>query len=73
MTTKLPASTRKSNGAKRPSNRIQDGSYGFCERCEELIPAKRLDALPWARLCVTCQSGTEAEARQGEVELHSAA
>jgi len=41
--------------------RIEDGSYGLCERCEEPIPAKRLDALPWARMCVHCQSATEAE------------
>jgi DnaK suppressor protein len=41
--------------------RIEDGSYGLCERCEEPIPAKRLDALPWARMCVHCQSAMEAE------------
>jgi DnaK suppressor protein len=53
--------------------RIADGSYGECERCDEPIPAKRLDALPWARLCVKCQSAAEAEARQGETIFHSAA
>jgi len=54
-------------------DRIEQGSYGLCERCEEQIPAKRLDALPWARLCVKCQSATEAEAHQGGAEFHSAA
>ncbi len=53
-------------------DRIAEGSYGWCERCEEPIPAKRLDALPWARLCVHCQSATEAEAHQGQT-FHSAA
>jgi DnaK suppressor protein len=53
--------------------RIEEGSYGYCERCEEPIPAKRLDALPWARMCVKCQSATEAEACQGGAESHSAA
>ena len=53
--------------------RTEQGSYGFCERCEEPIPAKRLDALPWARMCVSCQYAIEAEARQGGVEFHSAA
>ena len=52
--------------------RIEDGEYGSCERCEEPIPAKRLDALPWARMCVSCQSAIEAEERQGQ-PLHSAA
>lgn len=41
--------------------RIEDGSYGLCERCDEPIPPKRLEALPWARLCVKCQSAVESE------------
>ena len=47
-------------------DRIEDGDYGRCERCEEPIPAKRLDAVPWARMCVECQSAIEAEVRQGQ-------
>ncbi len=35
--------------------RIGDGSYGFCENCEEAIAPRRLDAVPWARYCVQCQ------------------
>jgi DnaK suppressor protein len=53
-------------------DRIEEGSYGQCERCEEQIPARRLDALPWARMCVTCQSAMEAEAQQGRT-FHTAA
>jgi RNA polymerase-binding transcription factor DksA len=34
--------------------RMAAGSYGICEVCEELIPLKRLDAIPEARLCVGC-------------------
>jgi DnaK suppressor protein len=52
--------------------RVAEGSYGSCERCEEPIPAKRLDALPWARMCVTCQSAAEAEAHPGQT-FHTAA
>ena len=36
-------------------DRIHSGDYGVCLACEEPIPAKRLQALPWARYCVTCQ------------------
>ncbi|MCL4781497.1 MAG: TraR/DksA family transcriptional regulator [Bryobacterales bacterium] len=36
-------------------NRIHDGSYGECLRCEEPIPVKRLNAVPWAIYCVRCQ------------------
>lgn len=53
--------------------RIEEGSYGRCERCDEQIPAKRLDALPWARMCVQCQSAIEAEAHQGGTTFHNAA
>jgi RNA polymerase-binding transcription factor len=35
--------------------RIEDGEYGKCVRCEEALPDKRLDAVPWARHCVRCQ------------------
>lgn len=40
--------------------RIEQGAYGFCEQCESPIQPKRLDAVPWARLCINCQSQTEA-------------
>jgi len=53
-------------------DRIEEGIYGQCERCDEPIAAKRLDALPWARMCVHCQSSTETKAHQGRT-LHSAA
>jgi DnaK suppressor protein len=36
-------------------DRIEAGDYGVCLSCEEPIPAKRLEALPWAKFCVTCQ------------------
>jgi len=36
-------------------DRIQSGDYGVRLSCEEQIPPKRLQALPWARYCVTCQ------------------
>ncbi|MHC4725380.1 MAG: TraR/DksA family transcriptional regulator [Planctomycetota bacterium] len=35
-------------------NRIEEGTYGICEIGGELIPKQRLEAIPWARLCVGC-------------------
>ncbi len=35
--------------------RIEAAEYGKCVRCEEVLPEKRLDAVPWARHCVRCQ------------------
>lgn len=43
--------------------RIQDGSYGICESCESEIAPGRLEALPFTRLCVSCQSEREKEAK----------
>src|ERR1700675_3271076 len=36
-------------------DRITTGDYGVCLSCEKAIPPKRLQALPWAKYCVTCQ------------------
>jgi len=43
--------------------RIEEGSYGICESCEGEIAPARLDALPFTRLCVSCQSEREREAK----------
>ncbi|NCF25467.1 MAG: TraR/DksA family transcriptional regulator [Gammaproteobacteria bacterium] len=39
--------------------RIDEGSYGNCERCEEPVDPRRLDADPTARLCIDCASRSE--------------
>ncbi len=35
-------------------SRLEDGTYGICEHCQKAIPEERLNALPFARRCVTC-------------------
>lgn len=37
--------------------KIEQGTYGICEKCGEPIPQERLKALPHASLCVRCKSG----------------
>jgi RNA polymerase-binding transcription factor len=44
-------------------NKLDDGSFGSCERCGETIGDKRLEALPFARYCITCQRVVEEEER----------
>jgi DnaK suppressor protein len=39
--------------------RISDGTFGQCMVCEEEIGAKRLDAIPWTRYCISCQESAE--------------
>jgi len=36
----------------RALEKLDDGSYGTCDVCGRPIPQGRLDALPWAVLCV---------------------
>ena len=43
--------------------KIEDGSFGSCERCGEPIGEKRLEALPFARHCIDCQRVVEQEER----------
>jgi len=39
--------------------RIDDGTYGICTSRGEQIPVERLEALPWATLCIDCQRDRE--------------
>jgi DnaK suppressor protein len=36
-------------------HRIDAGTYGSCQQCEQEIPEKRLEVEPWARHCIRCQ------------------
>jgi len=39
--------------------RIEDGTYGQCDECGAKIPKQRLNAIPYATLCVKCASAVE--------------
>ncbi len=39
--------------------RIEARRYGTCAVCEEDMNTKRLEAVPWARLCLACQEKQE--------------
>jgi DnaK suppressor protein len=38
---------------------MREGSYGDCAHCGETIPLARLQALPYATLCIRCQRESE--------------
>jgi DnaK suppressor protein len=42
---------------------IENGEYGICAACEEPINEKLLLLMPFALLCVRCQSEIERQAR----------
>ncbi|MFH1837156.1 MAG: TraR/DksA family transcriptional regulator [Candidatus Omnitrophota bacterium] len=39
--------------------RVDDGSYGKCDLCGDIIPKQRLKAMPQAECCITCQEKRE--------------
>ena len=42
--------------------RIGDDEFGMCERCGDMISKTRLDAVPWATRCISCQELADLEA-----------
>lgn len=39
--------------------KISDGTYGTCESCQKRIKKARLEAIPYARFCISCQENQE--------------
>ena len=39
--------------------RIENGTYGTCARCATAIVPERLEAYPWASLCIDCKREAE--------------
>ncbi len=44
--------------------RIEQGSYGHCEECDETIGEKRLENQPWTTLCITHAEEQERESQK---------
>ena len=43
--------------------RIENRKYGVCARCSKKIPRERLEAIPYALLCIDCKSSEERRTR----------
>lgn len=39
--------------------RIEDEEYGLCLNCKKPIQERRLEVIPWARYCLSCQELVE--------------
>jgi DnaK suppressor protein len=48
--------------------RMRSGHYGKCEGCHERIPLARLNALPYATLCIECQREAERHGTAGGLD-----
>ncbi len=51
------------NRVEAALRKIEDGTFGICEECEKPITIKRLNAMPYARLCIKCQEIEEKKRR----------
>lgn len=61
------AAINKRMTVRRAIRRIDAGEYGRCLGCEAEIAPARLEAIPWAALCVDCQQEWEALLASEEV------
>jgi len=43
-------------GVEKALGRVEDGTYGTCERCHKPISEARLEAKPASNLCIDCAS-----------------
>jgi len=45
--------------ARASLRRIEEGTFGTCQECDEDIHPKRLAAVPWATFCIRCQEAAD--------------
>ncbi len=55
--------SRRLTMIKNALDRITQGRYGLCLMCGKEIPEARLEAIPYAALCVACQTKEERRSR----------
>jgi len=71
--TQLDQQSQATVEIKAALKRIDKGTYGICEECDEPIAQRRLDAVPFARLCVACQQDFETRDRTEDSAWDAAA
>jgi RNA polymerase-binding protein DksA len=57
------AEGRQLNMVNEALRRLYQGDYGTCEACGEPIARERMDAMPYATLCIECKEKEERRAR----------
>ena len=44
--------------------RLDDGSFGLCQQCNQPIAMSRLKAVPYASMCIDCQRAKEQKSKR---------
>lgn len=65
--------SKRHSELKGALRRIHDGTYGVCLECESDIGMKRLNAVPWAQYCISCQEAAEHNGSRSAPEWKSSA
>ena len=60
--------SRELANIEKALQRLRSGTYGVCEGCEGTIPIARLNALPYATLCINCQRAMEISGSTGHLD-----
>ncbi len=48
-------------------DRVEEGTFGLCERCEEVIGRARLDIRPVTTFCINCKEEMEASENEKKI------
>lgn len=56
---RLSSSSETLQAIDEALERIEAGTFGICEDCDEPIPARRLSRMPYATVCVPCKQKRE--------------
>src|SRR5260370_41914713 len=64
ITRNLERESRLLRNVRAALHQIAEGAYGTCLECDEEISHKRLQAMPWATLCITCQERADGNPRR---------
>jgi DnaK suppressor protein len=68
---KLDREFNQLRDARAALRRIEDGSFGTCQECDEDIHPKRLAAVPWATFCIRCQEAIDNNLDLEEIQAPS--
>ncbi len=55
----LDRESRMLRDIRNSLQRIDQDTFGICLHCEQEISRRRLDAVPWAQLCLHCQEAAD--------------
>lgn len=66
---RLELDSSRLKSVREAIQRIEDGTYGTCLRCDAEISPKRLRAVPWTEYCLKCQDTAESDRTQTRNEI----